>query len=626
MPQRALVAIAAFTAAVAVGCTGGTAETATVDTTAPPEAATSTTTTVAPVTTRADVVPLGDLGAYLDEVASELLRRQPELATEVGVGGALGTDGFLDSVSVDAVNDTAAYAEAALARLEATDRTASTPQLQLSVDVLRWHLSDVVTMAQWYVYEYPLSFITGRHTNLPEFLLDVHPVTTAEEAEAYIDRLEAIEIQIAQLISLTTAQRRVGIEPTEGGMEIAGFQLRGFLDAGGSATHPLVTDFADRLAAIDELADQQRTSLVSRATNAMENTVLPAYERLLAAITGTGARMDVIGGAWAHPDGHTYYAAALRHHLSLDLSAEEVHAAGLEEVARVTAEMTVALERLGYSPGDDFAGTVGAARRDAGGFPTTSEAERAAALRAAAALVDDADRRFSAAFQILPETAVAVVRPRAGRESGAGGYYRPPPIDGSRDGIYYLSMGGSQLSKWSFASTTYHEALPGHHFQLARQRQAADLPLHQRAFTFTGHVEGWALYAERLAFELGAYSGNPYGNLGRLHLELLRAGRMVVDTGIHSRQWSRQEGIDYLTALGFPEGQAAGEVDRYIVWPGQAPAYLVGMLEILRLRSEAQEALGDAFDLAAFHEAVLSHGSIPLDLLDDAVALYIASA
>ena len=246
-------------------------------------------------------------------------------------------------------------------------------------------------------------------------------------------------------------------------------------------------------------------------------------------------------------------------------------------------------------------------------------------LERAQTAVTSASDQMSELFSVFPSTPIEVVRPRPGREGGAGAYYSPPPMDGSRPGRYYLSLGGAVMPAQTFATTNYHEAVPGHHFQLSIQRESSDLPVFQRAITFGGYTEGWALYAERLAFEAGLYDTDPGSNLGRLRMELLRAARMVTDTGIHSLRWSRREAIDYLTSLGFPEDKAASEVDRYIIWPGQAPSYLIDMLEIMRLREAAQMALGTEFDNARFHDEILRHGSVPLSVLEHVVDAWVAS-
>ncbi len=257
-------------------------------------------------------------------------------------------------------------------------------------------------------------------------------------------------------------------------------------------------------------------------------------------------------------------------------------------------------------------------------MPTTSESQRAAVLERTQDTVAEAARTFESLFAVKPAAELQVVRPRPGREGGSGAYYRSPPLDGSRPGIYYLSLGGAEFRVLTMDTTTYHEAIPGHHFQLSVQRESVDLPLHQRAFDFTGYAEGWALYAEHLAANEGLYEDDPLANVGRLWMEMLRAARMVVDTGIHWDGWSRDKAIRYMTDLGFDRGQATAEIDRYIVWPGQAPAYLVGMLEIQRLAEKAAAGLGEEYDIVGFHDALLSHGSVPLDLLEDVVDMWVA--
>ena len=295
-------------------------------------------------------------------------------------------------------------------------------------------------------------------------------------------------------------------------------------------------------------------------------------------------------------------------------------------VERLTGELAVALVGLGYDV--ETAGLSSAtdeAIANGGGFPLETDADRRDMLDRAQTAISAATDELSGLFTVFPSTPIEVVRPRPGREGGSGAYYSPPPMDGSRPGRYYLSLGGAVMPAQTFATTNYHEAVPGYHFQLSIQRESADLPVFQRAITFTGYAEGWALYAERLAFEAGLYDTDPSSNLGRLRMELLRAARMVTDTGTHSLRWSRQEAIDYLTSLGFPQGNAASEVDRYIIWPGQAPSYLVGMLEILRLRDAAQMALGAEFDIARFHDEILRHGSVPLSVLEHVVDTWVAS-
>ena len=313
---------------------------------------------------------------------------------------------------------------------------------------------------------------------------------------------------------------------------------------------------------------------------ALAEKLLPAYAELRRAVDTSAARSDREPGVLHHPGGAEYYEAVLAHHLSLPLTPAEVHQIGLAHVERLTDELQVAMADLGFDAAElGFAGAIEAVTASVPVVPLRSDADREALLADTEAFIEETAAAFAGVFTTLPDAPIEVQRPRPGREGAGGAYYRPPPTNGERPGIYYLSLGGAVFPMDTYATTNYHEAVPGHHFQLALQRQSDDLPLIQRATGFTGYAEGWALYAERLAAEAGLYEDDPLGNIGRLRMELLRAARAVADTGIHESGWSRDEAVAYLVGLGLPPGWAASEVDRYIVWPGQAPAYLIGMLE-----------------------------------------------
>ena len=564
--------------------------------------------------------------AFAEATTTALLRLDPELATELGLASVLGMDNAsLTDRSTGHQATVAGMARRSLTELDEYAMEDLAPPDRVAAHALRWFLEDLVALGEYPLHDSPVSFITGAHAGFPEFMADVHPVDSLRDASEYVDRLRNAGTLFAQLVAALEERAGSGLLPTERGVGIARFQIRAAMGDGPAEDHPLVADFVDRLARVAGLDASTRAELGAAAADAVEETVIPAYQRLDDAVSIAAARSDSAPGLWSVREGDAYYEVVLRHFLSMDLTPNAVHELGLTQVVRVKAEMTAALEMLGYEPTErGFAQAVTAAREDAGSFALDGTEGRAAALAAADDLIRLAESSLTSAFSSFPGSSVDVVRPRPGREGGTGAYYRPPPVDGSRGGLYYLSLGGDRLSKFTFATTTFHEAVPGHHFQISSQRENDDLHLHQRTLDFTGFVEGWALYAERLAWEAGLYGGDPYGNLGRLHMELLRAARMVLDTGIHAEQWGRRRAIDYLTDLGFTEARAEAEVDRYIVWPGQAPAYMTGMLEILRVRDEAQRALGDAFVLADFHDAILSHGAIPLDSLDEVVGQYVS--
>jgi uncharacterized protein (DUF885 family) len=575
------------------------------------------------------VVASGEAATFrelVDDIGHTMLARYPEEATDLGLSRELGLDDTrLDDYSFAYLAETARLAQGALERLGAVDADALTPDERISLAVAEWYLDDLVFLAASADHEYALNFITGAHVDLPEFMADIHPLDDLDDARAYVQRLGAARDQLEQVGDRFRRSQAAGNLPTTRGLDIAAWQVgQQIVDA--PEAHPLVTDFEARVTRLD-LDPGVREELGQAAQDAVRDSVVPAYMELAQVLRGAATRTDERPGVLHHPGGRDYYLAVLRHHLSSPLTPDEVHDIGRAEVERVRGELAEALRAVGYEVETmGFARAIEAASRAASAVPLRSDEDRAELLAATEAFVVDSRSAFADMFDALPSAPLEVRRPRPGREGGAGAYYRPPPAVGERPGIYYLDLAGDHFALDTYATTNYHEAVPGHHFQLALQRGSETLPLLQRATSFTGYAEGWALYAERLAYEAGLYEDDARGNLGRLRMELLRAARAVADTGIHWLGWSRDEAVAYLVELGFPPGWAASEVDRYIVWPGQAPAYLVGMLEILRLRAVAQAALGDDFDVADFHDAVLRHGSVPLAVLPLAVDAYIESA
>jgi len=559
----------------------------------------------------------------VDEVGRTMLARYPEEVTDLGLSAALGLDDrSLNDLSYAYRSETAALAQDALTRLSAVDLAELTADERVTLAVTKWYLQDNITMHEYADHEYALNFITGAHANLPEFMADVHPLDDLADAEAFVARLEGSGEQLGQVADNLRRSEAAGNLPTERGLGIAAWQLGN--QTLSASNHPIRADLAERLAALD-LDDAEVERVLARAEAALDEELVPAYESLQSAVVSAASRGDDEPGVLHHPDGEAYYAAALAHHVSIPLTPAQVHEIGLAEVERLRAELTVAMGSLGVDVSElGFTKSIAAVSATAPVVRLGSDADRETLLADTEAFIAETSDAFTGMFITLPTSALEVQRPRPSREGAGGAYYRPPPTDGSRPGIYYLGLAGNGFPIDTYATTNFHEAIPGHHFQLALQRESA-LPLLQRATVFTGYAEGWGLYAERLAAEAGLYEDDPLGDVGRLRMELLRAGRAVADTGIHALGWSRDEAVEYLASLGLPEGWAVSEVDRYIVWPGQAPAYLIGMLEILRLREEAQATLGDDFDFAGFHDAVLRHGSVPLAVLPLAVDAWVES-
>jgi uncharacterized protein (DUF885 family) len=568
------------------------------------------------------VIPASDFEAFVAEVAESMLARFPEDVTDLGLAGVLDHgDDRLNDLSHAYRLETARLAADALEQMAGFDVGELSPDQRITLAVIRWYLDDIVAMAEYLEHEYAVNYITGAHANFPEFMADVHAIGNLVEAEAYVERLGRSADQMRQVAENLARSEQAGSRPTERGIGIAVWQISNQIIE--ASRHPLVADFEARLASLG-LSEAEQVRLIEATRQAVASEMVPAYQHLLGVVDAVPTRSDSRPGALYQPEGQAYYAAALRHHTTTALTSDEVHRIGTEEVGRVRGELTDALNEAGFDVDSlGFARAIDGSMAVSGSVPLRSDDDREVLLEATEDFIADAENAFGDMFTTTPSSPIEVQRPRPGREGATGAYYRPPPALGERPGIYYLSLGGDSFETGTYATTNYHEAVPGHHFQIALQRESHDLPLIQQATTFTGYAEGWALYAERLAYEAGRYDDDPLGNVGRLRMELLRAARAVADTGIHALGWSRDQAIDYLVELGFPAPWASTEVDRYIVWPGQAPSYLIGMLEILRLRAQAQATLGADFDLAAFHDAVLRHGSVPIQVLEQVVSDYV---
>ncbi|MEP6809100.1 MAG: DUF885 domain-containing protein, partial [Chthoniobacterales bacterium] len=331
-------------------------------------------------------------------------------------------------------------------------------------------------------------------------------------------------------------------------------------------------------------------------------------------------------GVWKLPDGAAYYAHLLRENTTTTLNPAEIHALGLAEVARIEGEMRVLLDANGFA-GQPIAPALATLTKDPRFLYPNDDTGRAAALAEYTRLIDQALERSKQLFSSIPKAKIEVRRvPEFKEATGPGAYYEGPAMDGTRPGIFYANLRDlSEEPKWSMPTLAYHEGVPGHHFQIATAQELKGLPQFRKLIPFTAYQEGWALYTEWLAKDAGWYEGDPFGDLGRLQAELFRAVRLVVDTGIHAQRWTREQAIAYmLEHTGMGEKEVTSEIERYIVAPGQACAYKVGMLKIQELRKRAQTELGDKFDQRDFHDVVLKNGALPLEVLEQQVNEYIA--
>jgi uncharacterized protein (DUF885 family) len=356
----------------------------------------------------------------------------------------------------------------------------------------------------------------------------------------------------------------------------------------------------------------------------IESVIQPGYRRLAETLGELAAEANDDHGVWKHPDGDAYYRWALRWHTTTDKTADEIHRIGQAEIERIHGEMSRILAAEGL-PSDDPIATLLELNGDPRFlYPDTDEG-RDEILRDYRGMIADVESRLPELFGRLPEAPVEVERVPVFKEAGAAGaYYNPPSLDGTRPGVFYANLRDvSEVQRFRMRTLTFHEAIPGHHLQIALAMETEGLPLFRRFLPMTAFVEGWALYAERLAMEEGFHE-TPYDRLGALSAELFRAVRLVVDTGIHAKRWTRERAIEFMIeSSGMPRGDVTAEIERYIVAPGQACAYKMGQLKILELRSRAQQALGEDFDLRAFNDQILAGGSLPLAVLDAAVTRWI---
>lgn len=548
-----------------------------------------------------------DFDAFLDESYYVLLARNPELVIELSLQDELGLEGVMLNDVSDAYQQASATLIAeVLAQLRARDRSALSAEQQLSYDVYDWYLDDLLQGHDFRLYEFPVTyFLIADHNQTANFFTEIHPLVTLQDARDYITRLQLVDEKFAQIADNVMLRADAGIVPPQGIIQWTMGDLNR-LSGGSVQNHDYFIAFVEGVTSIADIDGATRLSLFEDAETAIREHVMPAYQLLADTMTNIFADAPQAFGAWQYADGDVFYQYALRHHTTTELTADDIHNLGLQELARIHIEMRLLFDELDYDSTQSIPILYDQLIRN-GQFISASQV-----VPTFEALIDDAYPRLEEAFSHIPEAEVVVI----GGETG--GYYIPAALDGSRAGAFYASATRNQ-PYFNMPSLLYHETIPGHHLQIA-WAQEQDLPAFRRAPLFTAYVEGWALYAERLAYDLGWYDDDPVANLGRLQYEAFRAARLVVDTGLHARQWTVGDSVTFFANnTGFSTGMAQGQMARYTVWAGQSTSYMVGMLEILRLRDTMQSTLGDDFDLIQFHDLMLDNGSVPLAILEQII-------
>ena len=564
------------------------------------------------------VKPNAAFDKWADQFAQEWVRGNPQFATATQYFSGAEQDALdrqLTPQTPAQRKKMIAKAKEGIARLDKWMAGPLDETQRISAAVMRWSLTNTVANEPFEDHGFVFQQFSGAQVSLVNFMTQTHPMRRAADVDSYLARLEQVGARMDEALARARAATAKKMIPPRFILERAQYQVDTFLKPS-AAENVLVTSLVQRTASLKDLTPEARTAAIARATRIVEDKIRPAYARVQAFMAELHPKTDDVAGISRLPNGLAAYNRALANYTSTNLTAEQIHAIGLREVARIEGEMDKHLRSLGFNEGSIEERMK---QLDATFQPKGEGDPRPAILAKYAEMVKDAERRSESLFNLKPRAPVEVRREPPLTEASAAAHYSLPAPDGSRPGVFWVPMRGPTFSMIRMRSLSYHEAVPGHHFQLAIQQELAGIPKFRSQRIFSGgsaHSEGWALYTERLAVEQGWYEGDVPGLLGALGSELFRARRLVVDTGLHTKGWTRQQAVDY--------GINVEEVDRYVAWPGQATAYMIGMLRIVELREKAKAELGDKFSLPGFHDMVLSAGSVPLDVLGQLVDQWIA--
>ncbi len=520
-----------------------------------------------------------------------------------------------------------AHNQSDLAALRQLDPTRLDAQTRLSYRLMQQQLQEAIEDYRWRHHDYPVNQLFGVHSGTPAFLINQHSIADVDEAKAYIARVNGVRERIDQLLDQLRIREKKGIVPPDFVLPQVLRDSRNLLqgepfDDSGEAS-ALLRDFSDKLARLDIETDE-RSSLLRQLEQALLEELHPAYLDLIAYVEALQLKTNSDAGVWKLPDGEAFYSNRLRRSTTTQLTADEIHEIGLAEVKRIHDEMRGIAAKTGFEGNlRDFMRFM---REDPQFYYPNTEQGREQYLTRARVVLDEMESRLDEVFITRPRDPLEVKRVEAFREkSAAKAFYQQPAPDGSRPGLYYANLYDMRIMPtYQLEALAYHEGLPGHHMQIAIKQELAGIPKFRRFGGVTAYSEGWALYAELIPKEMGLYP-DPYSDFGRLAMELWRAVRLVVDTGMHAKRWTREQCIDFYVAnTPNVRDDAVKMVERHAVLPGQATAYKIGMLKILELREKARAVLGEDFDIREFHEAVLKNGALPLNVLEEEINRYIA--
>jgi uncharacterized protein (DUF885 family) len=578
----------------------------------------------------------GNLNTILDTLVTDILRESPEFATSLSVSEEQAGGRYIDRLGDYSRAGAERFLQIgtnAQTQLRALNRDSLDARDAVTYDVVMTALDDQIASAQFKSgggaqAPYTVTQLTGSYTFIPDFLASQHPVTNREQADAYLARLTAYGRAMDQESERLGQDAGEGVIPPDFAIDGALRQLGGFRGTAPAQT-VLITSFQQRLNDIADIPAADKTALVTQAETIVRDTVLPAYQRQIDALTAIRPRATPDAGVWKLPNGEQLYATALKAYTTTSMAPDDIHQMGLDLISQLTSEMDAILRAQGMTRGTVAERVAALGRRPDQIYPST-DAGRERLLADLNAQVATVRARMPEVCGVQARAPLEIKRVPAYTEAGApGGYYQGAALDGSRPGAYYINLRdpATEWPKFTLPTLTYHEGIPGHHWQIAIQQESGSIPFIRSAILgFSAYAEGWGLYAEQLADEMGMYANDPFGKVGYLQSAAFRASRLVCDTGIHSKRWTREQAIQsMMAATGDQESSITTEIERYCVWPGQACSYMVGRQAINRMRDSARQTLGQNFDLKGFHDAVLTNGSTPLSVTESLVNQWVAT-
>ncbi|MEP5613319.1 MAG: DUF885 domain-containing protein [Cyclobacteriaceae bacterium] len=585
-----------------------------------------------------------NISHFYDRIFLEFALGNPEMVTQLGIP-------VLYDMSKDELSDASdkknwedfEQLKENYSMLQSYDFEGQSKENQLNTKILGWFLGNQVEGEDYFYHGYPVNQMFGVQSNLPSMMESAHKLEDESDIEAYITRLSLFGVKFDQILEGLKIREEKGIIPPKFVIDRVLSEMTGFTGQKEKSeinievtnedpvtTNILYTNFESKISEIADLTDEQRENFKRQVEEEIGTTVFGAYNSLITYFQELKPKATDDDGVWKFPDGDNFYQYQLAQNTTTNYTPEQVHQIGLSEVARIKKEMWDILISEGYADTTKAIGEViQAVNKEDRFLYQNNDDGRKEVIARYNEILDEISANLDNAFDVRPKAEMEVQRvPEFKEEGSAGAYYQRPAMDGSRGGVFYANLRDvSETVKFGMKTLAYHEGIPGHHFQIAIQAELESVPIFRTMGLFTAYIEGWALYSERLAWELGFYENDPFGNLGRLQAEMFRAVRLVVDTGIHYKRWKKDDAIAYMIEnTGMTTGEVVTEIERYIVMPGQACAYKIGMMKILELREKAKTAMGDDFDLKQFHNVVLKNGAVPLDILEELIDDYIAES